>query len=139
MQVTNRTPDLSIPRSRLLSLVSQGIEELERYSRFEAGWDGYSGEPISPVAIAAAENLVETLADMKGGHQLIDIIPGPAPDGSLDLELRTEKRRLIVTIYPGNEPNDIEIRTFRTDSVTSEEKNDLGADALVGDIRWLLA
>ncbi len=139
MPVTNRTPDLSIPQSRLLSLVSQGIGELERYSRFVAGWDGYSGEPISPVAIAAAENLVETLAGMKGSQQLIDIIPGPAPDGSLDLELRTEKRRLIVTIYPGNAPHDVEIRTFRTDSVSSEEKNDLGADALVDDVRWLLA
>jgi hypothetical protein len=139
MQATNRTPDLSISRSRLLSLVAQGIGELERYSRFVAGWDGYSGEPISPVAIATAESLVETLADMKGSQQLMDIIPGPAPDGSLDIELRTEKRRLIVTIYPGNAPNDVEIRTFRTDSVTSEEKNDLGADALVDDIRWLLA
>jgi len=139
MQVTNKTADRSTSRSKLLSLVAQGIGEIERYSRFVASWDGYSGEPISPIAIATAENLIETLADMKGSQQLIDIIPGPAPDGSLDIELRTEKRRLIVTIYPGNAPNDIEIRTLRTDSVTSEEKNDLGRDALVDDVRWLLA
>jgi hypothetical protein len=115
------------------------ISDLERYSRFAAGWDGYAGDPISPVAITAAEQLTLAVAAMKGAQRLTDIIPGPAPDGSLDIELRTEKRRLIVTIYPGSAPNDIEIRTFRTDSVTSEEKNDLGADALVADIRWLLA
>ena len=113
--------------------------DLERYSRFAAGWDGYAGDPISPVAITAAEQLTLAVAAMNGAQRLTDIIPGPAPDGSLDIELRTEKRRLIVTIYPGSVPNDIEIRTFRTDSVTSEEKNDLGADALVADIRWLLA
>jgi hypothetical protein len=137
--ITNRSPDLSIARARLQGLVSQATAELERYSHFAAGWDGYSGEPISPVAIKTAEYLIEAVAAMTGGQLLTDIVPGPAPDGSLDLELRTEKRRLIVTIYPGNGPNEIEIRTFRTDGVASEEKNDLGPDALVGDTRWLLA
>ena len=110
------------------------IVDLERYSRFAAGWDGYAGDPISPVAITAAEQLTLAVAAMNGAQRLTDIIPGPAPDGSLDIELRTEKRRLIVTIYPSSAPNGIEIRTFRTDSVTSVEKNDLGADALVADM-----
>jgi hypothetical protein len=138
-RLTNRSPDLSIARARLQGLVSQSTADLDRYSRFAAGWDGYAGDPIAPVAITAAEQLTLAVTAMNGAQRLTDIIPGPAPDGSLDIELRTEKRRLIVTIYPGSAPNDIEIRTFRTDSVTSEEKNDLGADALVADIRWLLA
>jgi len=113
---------------------------LEGYSRLPAGWDGYDGEPISPIAIRIASAIIESLGRFGSlEHKLTDIIPGPASDGSLDLEFRTEIRRLIITIYPGKDPGSVEVRTFRTDSVTSEEKCDLEPETLGADLRWLLA
>lgn len=137
--VTNTSPDLSISRAQVQSLAHSANIELDQYSRFSVGWDGYSAEAISPAAIEAARYLMSILSGMNGVQRLTDAIPGPAPDGSLDLDLRTANRRLILTIYPGVAPNEIEVRTFRTDGNTSEEKNDLEPDALVADLRWLLA
>jgi len=136
---TNVSLDLSIARARLEGLVAQSTAALERYSCFAPGWDGYSADPVSLIAIAAAEHLTLAVAGMQGAKRLTDIISGPAADGSLDIEMRTEGRRLIVTIYLASAPNNIEMRTFRTDGVTSDEKDDLGADALVADLRWLLS
>src|ERR1700738_5399765 len=70
-RVTNTSPDLSLARARLQSLVSEATSELRRYSRFAVGWDGYSGEPISPIAIALAEFLVVIVAQMKGTQRLV--------------------------------------------------------------------
>ena len=135
---TNTSPDLSIASARLASLASEAMAELDRYLHFGAGWDGYSAEPIAPTTILFARLFVALLGTMKPSR-LTDIIPGPAPDGSLDLDLRAETRRLIITMYPGTAPDSVQIRTFRTDAVTSEEKHDLEPDALVADLRWLLA
>jgi hypothetical protein len=138
--VTNVTPDLSIARARLSSICVAATDELDRYSHLANGWDGYNGEPISPLAIELASGIVAFLAQNELAQQrLTDIIPGPARDGSLDLELRGKTRRLIITIYPCDLPDHVEIRTFRTDGVVSEEKGDIAVDALVADLRWLLA
>ena len=142
-QRTNTASHLSIARARFSNLVSTAAHELGRYSQLLPGWDGYHGEPISPSAIQAAFAIIMVLqgADFLGSaeQQLTDIIPGPASDGSLDLELRGNKRRLIITIYPAATPGDVEIRTFRTDGAASEEKNNIEPDALVEDLRWVLA
>jgi len=135
---TNASPDRSIAKARLSGLVAAANAELAQCSTLSQGWDGYSGEPIAPIAIKAAGLLIAALGRMDPSQRLTDIVVGPAPDGSLDLELRTDKRRLIVTIYSAGD-NDLEVRTFRADSLTSEENHNVEADALVADVRWLLA
>lgn len=137
---TNRTPDLSIARAKIAFIAAEATSELDRYSRFVAGWDGYDGEPITPIVLDFARTLIETLAQVPViAQKVTEIIPGPAPDGSLDVELRTDKRRLIITMYPAPDGAALELRTFRTDGVTSKENPNLEFDALVPDLRWLLA
>jgi hypothetical protein len=130
---------LSLARAREASLRAAAREELDRYASFTNGWDGYDGDPIAPVAIDVARILIDTLPVIGNAARLTDIIPGPAPDGSLDLELRTPSRRLMITIYGGESPNVLEIRTLRSYGDVREEKSDIGADALVADLRWVLA
>jgi hypothetical protein len=140
-RLTNRTPDLSIAQARIASIVAEAISELDKYSRFASGWDGYSGEPIAPAALDSARQLIEALSQAPPiiAQKVTEVIPGPAPDGSLDVELRADKRRLIITMYPAANGAGLDLRTFRTDGVTSKENSDLELDALVSDIRWLLA
>lgn len=138
-QRTNRSEDLSIAKAKFLSTVASANEDLVRYSRFSRGWDGYDGEPIAPSAIHTASFLIEHLRRRSPERQLVDIIPGPASDGSLDLELHAHNRKLIITIYPGRTPDEVEVRTLRTDGVTSEGKDDIEFDALEADIRWVLS
>jgi hypothetical protein len=137
---TNRTPDLSIARAKIALIAAEAISELDRYSRFGAGWDGYNGEPIALAALDFARTLIEALTQAPViARKVTEIIPGPAPDGSLDVELRTDKRRLIITMYPAPDGSGLELRTFRTDGVTSKENPNLELDALVPELRWLLA
>lgn len=138
-RVTNTTPDLSITRANATSVVSAAVDDLERYSRFLSGWDGYDGEPIAPVAIRMAQVILNALRSGGAMSILTDIIPGPASDGSLDLELRATQRRLTITIYPGTEPDSVELRTFRSSGAEVEEKHDVEQDALVADLRWVLS
>lgn len=130
---------LSLERAREASLRAAAQEELERYATFTRGWDGYDGDPISPVALKVARLLVHALPGLANAAKLTDIIPGPAPDGSLDLEFRTASRRLMLTIYGGESPNVLEIRTLRSQGDLREEKSDIDADSLVADLRWVLA
>ncbi|MDQ3280221.1 MAG: hypothetical protein M3Q69_02280 [Acidobacteriota bacterium] len=130
---------LSLERAREASLRATAREELERYATFVQGWDGYDGDAISPVALNVARLLVDALPGLGNAAKLTDIIPGPAPDGSLDLEFRTASRRLMLTIYGGESPNVLEIRTLRSQGDLREEKSDLDADTLVADLRWVLA
>lgn len=130
---------LSLERAREASLRASAREELERYATFIRGWDGYDGDPISPVALKVARLFIDTLPRLGNAAKLTDIIPGPAPDGSLDLEFRTASRRLMLTIYGGESPNALEIRTLRSQGDLREEKSDIDADSLVEDLRWVLA
>lgn len=130
---------LSIARARLSSLCMAAREELDRYATFTAGWDGYDAEPIAPVALKFAHITILALPALGDAARLTDIIPGPAPDGSLDLELRTASQRLTITIYAGRSPDELEIRTLRSQGDLSGQERSIGPDALVADLRWILA
>lgn len=131
--------NLSLERARESSLRAAAREELDRYAAFVRGWDGYDGDPVAPVALKVARLLIDALPAFGNAAWLTDIIPGPAADGSLDLELRTASRRLIITIYGGESPNVLEIRTLRSHGDLREEKSDIDPDALVEDLHWILA
>ena len=131
--------NLSLERARESSLRATAREELERYAAFIRGWDGYDGEPIAPVALKVARLLIDALPLFGHAARLTDIIPGPAPDGSLDLEFRTASRRLMITIYGGEAPDVLDIRTLRSHGDSGEEESDVDAGALVADLRWVLA
>lgn len=137
--LTNAAPDLSITRAKESSVTSATLIELEKYSRFLRGWDGYDGEPIAQIAIDLAKGIVEALRLGGMTSRLTEIIPGPASDGSLDLEFRTDSRSLTLTIYPGADHEGFEIRTFRVSGAETEEKDNIEQAVLVADLRWLLS
>lgn len=130
---------LSIERARLSSLCGAAREEIDRYASFTSGWDGYDADPITPIAIDVARTLIEALSALPAAARLTDIIPGPAPDGSLDLELRTPRRRLMITMYGSNSPDVLEVNTLRAYGDVREEKSDIEPDTLVDDLRWVMA
>lgn len=130
---------MSIERARQGSLRAATREELDRYATFTSGWDGYDGEPIAVSALKMARLLVDAVPALGDAARLTDIIPGPAPDGSLDIEFRTTSRRLMITIYGGEAPDAVEIRTLRAHGDLRETKSDIDANALVADLRWVLA
>ena len=135
---TNTKRDLSIGSARVMSICAAALSDLARYETFLNGWDGYDGEPIAPIAIHLAKALTNAIA-MLGSERITDITPGPASDGSLDLEIRARDKSLTVTIYEGKSNEMTQIRTFRSDGPVSEEKTDVDFDALVQDLRWIMA
>jgi len=55
----------------------------------DQGWDGYDGEPVSPLSAHSAAELVRNLPE---GIQTPTVVP--EPDGDIALEWRTEDNRL---------------------------------------------
>lgn len=135
---TNVAPDLSLSTARVTSMCKSAAEELQRYAAFAHGWDGYDAEPIAPIAIELAQALVAGFERSGFAGQITDIIPGPAPDGSLDLELRTHDRSLIITIYPGEAEGSLSLRTYRSAAQSAQEKLNVDTTSLVADLRWIL-
>jgi hypothetical protein len=82
-------------------VASRAIEELQRYAQFRSGWDGYNGKPFRANLIGKGIDLIR-LSVWLGKAQSVTItaIPGPASDGSIDIELRLGAKTLIVTMYP---------------------------------------
>lgn len=80
----------------------EAISELNSYLEFEVGWDGYDGVPFDESDVARAIEIVSiSLGAMRRSERVLDrIVPGPASDGSLDLELVFENGSLIFTIQP---------------------------------------
>lgn len=138
-QKTNALPGASLERARLASAANAALEDLERYSTFRSGWDGYGADPIAPNAILMSRAIVNALLMISDGTNLTDMIPGPAPDGSLDLELRNRRRRLIVTIYPGSSGRWVDMRSLRAEGDVREERTGIELADLVTDLRWLMA
>lgn len=135
---TNATRDFSIGTARVMSMCTSALAELDRYGTFVKGWDGYDGEPIAPAALDLAVTLTRAIA-LTGNHRVTDIIPGPASDGSLDLEIRAGARSLIITMHEDAPSEVLELRTFRSDGEVTEEKADIDTNALVRDLRWIMA
>jgi hypothetical protein len=117
-------------------LASDAIQQLQRYARFRLGWDGYNGVPFQRALIDSAISLTEfaaSVAQILSGA--IDaIIPGPASDGSIDIEFRSGAKTMIVTMYP-NEP-DVEIYREDADRVVDEKVRNEPA-ALAPHLAWL--
>lgn len=80
-------------------------EELERYSHFVTGWDGYDGKPFSEKVLQIAEQILVRIKNLYACHggfpESID--PGPASDGSLDIEFFGCSKKLTYTIDPEGE------------------------------------
>lgn len=73
--------------------------ELLSYGDFRRGWDGYDGLPFSPAVLSSAADAVRSClqACRAGGVTPEEITPGPASDGTVDVEVVSAPRHLILT------------------------------------------
>ncbi len=119
-------------------IASRAIEELQRYGRFRAGWDGYRGRPFSKLLISQGVDIVKhaTILSRVRDASLDAIIPGPASDGSIDVEFKRGDKTLAITMYP--EATDAEVhRGVRGDETHHVVPND--TFAMVHELAWLFS
>lgn len=76
-------------------------KELREYLEYEAGWDGYDGKIFDPEVIELACEQIDEMISVYGG-EITQIIPGPASDGSVDVEFRMGKETLFAVVGYGD-------------------------------------
>lgn len=99
---------------RIADLRDAALAELDRYARYTRGWDGYRGEPVSARLLTFARLFVKLCAVYLQHLKVrpLLITTGAASDGSLDIEIQLESKRLILTFYDGS----TEVQAYRADS-----------------------
>jgi hypothetical protein len=131
------SPGASATEALLDRLTSEATSELERYSRYPRGWDGYDGEPFSKGLLTIANNLTNYIAAYFSAAEAQPdlLVPGPASDGSLDLEVRHQGKRLILTLYPEN-PSIIVYQ--EDDEGRARDEQPLSEAAVASRLSWLV-
>lgn len=86
---------------KIADMRDSALAEIDRYSRYQEGWDGYHAKRFSARLLLFARTFVELAAVYfeLANAPLTGITTGPASDGSLDIEINAESRRLIMTFY----------------------------------------
>lgn len=78
------------------------LSELDRYGEYTRGWDGYDGEEFTKDIIDRVSSVARFIVSF---FRFVDvtpdeIVPGPASDGSVDLEVALGKKHLTLTFSP---------------------------------------
>ncbi len=94
--------DNSSELAQLDRTINETIHQLERYLNFEKGWDGYNGSQFDFETIKRSKQILSVIQKYYAsiGSLPDEICPGPASDGSVDIEISHENRHFIFTIYP---------------------------------------
>ena len=82
------------------TMVADARDEIQHYSTFGSEWDGYSAKPFEQDTIMKADSLLVILLQHLSAERIVpsEITPGPASDGSIDIELRIDQRTMILTV-----------------------------------------
>lgn len=115
-------------------LAKKAKDELNEYLTFPNGWDGYHGEKFEKDLINEIKNMLYSIELFFKQEKIVpsEITPGPASDGSIDLEICCGRKCLILTLYP----NDNVIKIYSEDMQGSREEEffikefDLGSKLL---------
>ena len=112
------------------------LGDLARYSTYSARWDGYDAEPFERALIRRAQSLALEIAVRLLREAIAPDLftSGPAPDGSIDIELRRGRRRLFFIIYPMDQGS--EVRALEQGEPRRVEP--LGAGAVERWLSWLV-
>lgn len=120
--------------------VASARQELRRYGGFDRGWDGYDGLPFPQEVLAAAN---EALSVCEAAFRDIsavpeEVTPGPASDGTVDVEVAYAPRRLILT-FDADTLDRMHVYYEDADlGVASETDAARGKDSLERWSGWLL-
>lgn len=97
---TSAQQDNSAVANRVMSMAERAASELTSYLTLPKGWDGYKGRPFSEDIIRQGKMIVSAIQKygVSTGAVPKEITPGPIGDGSLDIEVAHEKKRLVLTL-----------------------------------------
>jgi len=111
-------------------IASECYQELDSYLQLSPSWDGYAGKVFDPKLIERAKKVVQKIESLFNKYDIIpnEITPGPASDGSVDVELSYNNNILIFTLYPDSEV--IEIFLSKENSPTLELKENNEEDSV---------
>jgi hypothetical protein len=80
----------------------EAYDEVLTYERFEEGWDGFRGCKFSLNVITQAKNILNQIDSYcqfnNIDYQNIEIVTGPAEDGTLDIEIRYNGKEIFILI-----------------------------------------
>ena len=82
--------------------IDKASSEILSYATFQVGWDLYQGKPFDKSTLNKASEILELIFSTFDNYESCpdEIYPGPASDGSVDIEIEYDGNRLIFTIYP---------------------------------------
>ena len=100
MSATTATKEASTKALTLQDIIYEARQELLNYLEFAPGWDGYQGEPFSRFTIGIAERTLELIGEFLILHEVTpnELTPGPASDGTVDIELGFGAGHAIISI-----------------------------------------
>ncbi len=133
---TNCVSSVSLTGERIRSAFENAEKELVRYEGYLPRWDGYHAEQFSLDVLgrAAAVLFYSQCEFLSAGVIPALVTTGPAPDGSVDVELQVANKRLLMTLYP--EQEQMKLSSFEHEEVR-ENDGPIG-EKTVGDwIAWL--
>ena len=133
---TNFASSVSLTEQRIRSAFEHANRELDRYERYPEQWDGYKAQPFS---LGVLSNAALILGYSESLFLNAGIVPqlvttGPASDGSVDVELRVQDRRILVTLYPEDEQ--VKLTSVDREGVR-EYVAPLGEQTLESWVSWL--
>jgi|SRR6185437_14531493 len=131
--LTNVWSGASLIEQRIRSAFESAERELSRYKGYPARWDGYDAEPFTAEILDDAAKILRysEAAFLDTGVTPSLVTTGPASDGSLDVEMRVGDRRVLMTLYPGED--NLRLSWFQANE-SRDEVAPLGTE-IVG--RWL--
>ena len=135
-QVTNEWYCYSLTDAQISSAFEGAQRELDRYKQYRARWDGYRAIPFDNAVLTEASSILDysQMAFLSAGVVPNLLTTGPASDGSIDVEMKSGEKRLLMTIYPGEN----NVKVYGSDNVTTHEHLvPLGTQRLARWLSWL--
>jgi hypothetical protein len=124
----------SISNTRTEAMARAAGEDLVRYLSFDSGWDGYDGLTFNIETVTKARVIIQRAVEGLLGCGLVpsEITPGPASDGSVDVEIVVSQRTLIFTL---DRDDTTTVRVYASSGDQVTEREDTLEDGGLG--RWL--
>ncbi|MBN8707232.1 MAG: hypothetical protein J0L62_15275 [Bacteroidetes bacterium] len=111
--------------------------ELSEFRTYKENWDGYGAKPFDTELLDEVTRLSSLLKFFEEIHliKLRDAYSGPASDGSVDITLVSESKKLIIILYPGAEK--FEIHKYDSKQVFPSQK--ISKNLLGKELLWFNA
>ena len=129
--------DNSVSLNVIDKMIHSAHNELLEYLKFDYSWDGYNGMPFDKNLIKMAVELLEVIKTFFYDEISLpeEITPGPASDGSIDIELAINNKILIFTLYC--DIKEIQI-SMETENGITEDIIEFEIKALENKLNWLV-